>query len=235
MLDKLRQWWQSLRQSQRITLILGCAFILLTVAVLAQLVLRPAYAPLFTELEPLDAGKIIEELESSNTPYQLADNGKTIEVPEDMVYRLRIQMASTGVLHSSGVGFELFDQKKFGITEFEQHVGYQRALQEELRRTIVQLSEVEQARVHLVLPRESVFLDEQVTPSASIALKIRPNVNLGSDQVRGIQSLVMGSIQGLAPENVHIIDMNGNMLNDTLKTNEEETLSASSVERYELK
>ncbi|HBX23706.1 MAG TPA: flagellar M-ring protein FliF [Desulfotomaculum sp.] len=235
MLDKLRQWWQSLRQSQRITLILGCTLILVTIAVLAQLILRPAYTPLFTELEPLDAGKIIEELESANTPYQLADNGKTIEVPEDMVYRLRIQMASTGVLHSSGVGFELFDQKKFGITEFEQHVGYQRALQEELRRTIVQLGEVEQARVHLVLPRESVFLDEQVTPSASIALKIRPNVNLGSDQVRGIQSLVMGSIQGLTPENVHIIDMNGNMLNDTMKTNEEETLSASSMQRYELK
>jgi len=235
MLDRLRQWWQSLRQSQKITLILGCALILVTIAVLAQLVLRPAYTPLFTELEPLDAGKIIEELESAKTPYRLADNGKTIEVPEDMVYRLRIQMASTGVLHSSGVGFELFDQKKFGITEFEQHVGYQRALQEELRRTIVQLSEVEQARVHLVLPRESVFLDEQVTPSASIALKIRPNVNLNADQVRGIQSLVMGSIQGLAPENVHIIDMNGNMLNDTLKTNAEETLSASSMERYELK
>jgi len=232
---QLRQWWQSLRLSQKITLILGCAFILLTVAVLAQLVLRPAYAPLFTELEPMDAGKIIEELESAKTPYRLADNGKTIEVPEDMVYRLRIQMASTGVLHSSGVGFELFDQKKFGITEFEQHVGYQRSLQEELRRTIVQLSEVEQARVHLVLPRESVFLDEQVTPSASIALKLKNNAQLGFDQVRGIQSLVMGSIQGLAPENVHIIDMHGNVLNSSLEMNKEETLSVSALGRYELK
>lgn len=235
MLEKPRQWWQSLKQSQKITLILGCAVILVTIVVLAQLVLRPAYAPLFTELEPQDAGKIIEELESSKTPYRLTDNGRTVEVPEDMVYRMRIQMASSGVLYSSGVGFELFDQKKFGITEFEQHVGYQRALQEELRRTIVQLDEVEQARVHLVLPRESVFLDQQVIPSASIALKLRPLAKLDASQVRGIQSLVMGSIQGLAPENVHIIDMKGNVLNDSLDPAGEETLSASAVERYELK
>lgn len=234
-LDRPRQWWQSLKQSQKIILIMGCALILITIAVLTQMALKPAYTPLFTELEPVDAGKIIEELESANTPYRLADGGKTIEVPEDMVYRMRIQMASTGVLQSSGVGFELFDEKKFGITEFEQHVGYQRALQEELRRTIVQLDEVEQARVHLVIPRESVFLDEQVTPSASIALKLKPNAEVNSDQVRGIQSLVMGSIQGLAPENVHIIDMHGNVLNNNLELDKEETLSASALEKYDLK
>lgn len=235
MLERLRQWWQSLRQSQKITLIAGCTVILVTIVFLAQLALRPAYAPLFTELEPQDAGKIIEELESTNTPYRLANNGRTIEVPEDMVYRMRIQMASAGVLYSSGMGFELFDQQKFGVTEFEQHVGYQRALQEELRRTIVQLAEVEQARVHLVLPRESVFLDQQVTPSASIAIKLKPGTRLDADQVRGIQSLVMGSIQGLAPENVHIIDMQGNVLNDSLQLDSEEALSASALERFDLK
>lgn len=235
MLDRLRQWWQSLKQSQKIILILGCTFILVTIALLAQLTLRPAYVPLFTELEPQDAGKIIEELESGNTPYRLADNGRTIEVPEEMVYKLRIQMASAGVLYSNGVGFELFDEKKFGITEFEQHVGYQRALQEELRRTIVQLNEVEQARVHLVLPKESVFLDEEVTPSASIALKLKPNQELEPIQVRGIQSLAMGSVQGLAPENIHIIDMEGNVLNVSLDLQQEEQLPASALERYDLK
>ncbi len=235
MLDKLRQWWQSLKQSQKIILITGSALILITIVLLVQIALRPTYAPLFTELEPQDAGKIIELLESDNVPYKLTNNGRTIEVPENMVYKLRIQMASDGVLYSSGIGFELFDEKKFGVTEFEQHVGYQRALQEELRRTIVQLDEVEQARVHLVLPRESVFLDEQVTPSASIALKLKPNANLKPEQVRGIQSLVMGSIQGLAPENIHIIDMQGNVLNDRLDMASEEQLSASALERYNLK
>lgn len=233
-LASLRQWWQSLKHTQKIIFIAGCAGILVTIVLLGQLVLRPAYAPLFTELEPRDAAKIIEQLESSKVPYRLTNNGKNIEVPEDQVYKLRIQMASAGVLQDSGVGFELFDEKKFGITEFEQQVGYQRALQEELRRTIVQLDEVEQARVHLVLPRESVFLDEQVTPSASIALKLKNYAKLEPNQVMGIQSLVMGSVEGLKPENIHIIDTEGNVLNDDLALKGDEPLSATAMERYEI-
>lgn len=234
-LANLRQWWQSLKPFPKIMFILGCTGILVTIAVLGQLFLRPNYAPLFTDLEPRNAAKIIEQLESTQTPYRLTNNGKTVEVPEDLVYKLRIQMASSGALIDNGAGFELFDEKKFGITEFEQHVGYQRALQEELRRTIVQLEEVEQARVHLVLPRESVFLDQEVVPSASIALKLKPFAKLEPRQVQGIQSLVVGSIEGLAPENIHIIDMQGNVLNDSLASNSGEMLSASALERYEIK
>jgi len=234
-LTKLRQWWQSLKLPRKIIFILGCTGILITIAVLGQLLLRPNYTPLFTELEPQNAAKVIEQLESTQTPYRLTNNGKNIEVPEDLVYKLRIQMASSGVLVDNGAGFELFDQNKFGITEFEQQVGYQRALQEELRRTIVQLEEVEQARVHLVLPRESVFLAEEVVPSASIALKLKPFAKLEPNQVQGIQSLVMGSVEGLSPENIHIIDMQGNVLNDPLASNSGEMLSASALERYEIK
>jgi flagellar M-ring protein FliF len=233
-LASLRQWWQSLKQTQKIIFILGCTGVLVTIALLGQLVLRPSYAPLFTELEPRDAAKIIEQLDSSKVPYRLTNNGKNIEVPEDQVYKLRIQMASAGVLQDSGVGFELFDEKKFGITEFEQQVGYQRALQEELRRTIVQLDEVEQARVHLVLPRESVFLDEQVAPSASIVLKLKNYAKLEPNQVMGIQSLVMGSVEGLKPENIHIIDTDGNVLNDSLALKSNEPLSTTAMERYEI-
>lgn len=234
-LDKLRQWWQSLNRSQKVIFIVGCTGILVTIAVLGQLLLRPTYAPLFTELESQNAAKIIEQLETLQVPYHLTNNGKTIEVPEDLVYKLRIQMASAGALYNNGQGFELFDEKKFGITEFEQHVGYQRALQEELRRTIVQLNEVEQARVHLVLPRESVFLDEQVVPSASIALKLKPFSKLEPDQVRGIQSLAMGSVQGLTPENIHIIDMQGNVLNEDMETDGNEFSSASALKSYEIR
>lgn len=232
-LVKIRQWWQTLERPRKIMFMAGCAVILVTVAVLGSLLLRTNYAPLFTELESQNAAKVIDQLESMSIPYRLTNNGKTIEVPEDQVYKLRIQMASEGVLHDNGAGFELFDEKKFGITEFEQHVGYQRALQEELRRTVVQLSEVEQARVHLVLPRESVFLDEEVVPSASIALKLKPYAELKPNQVQGIQSLVMGSIEGLTPENIHIIDMQGNVLNDSLS--ETESLTAAALENYELR
>ncbi|AGL01659.1 flagellar basal-body MS-ring/collar protein FliF [Desulfoscipio gibsoniae] len=235
MLDKLRQWWQSLNRSRKIIFVAGCTGILITIIVLGQMLLRPTYAPLFTELEPQNASKIIEQLETLQVPYHITNNGKTIEVPEDQVYKLRIQMASAGALYNSGQGFELFDEKKFGITEFEQQVGYQRALQEELRRTIVQLEEVEQARVHLVLPQESVFLDEQVVPSASIALKLKPYTKLERDQVRGIQSLVMGSMQGLTPENIHIIDMQGNVLNENMETDGAEFSTASALKNYEIR
>lgn len=233
-LAKFRQWWQSLKQTQKILFAVGCLGILITIGILGQVMMRPAYAPLFTELEPKDAAKIIEQLESTKTPYRLTNNGKNIEVPEDQVYKLRIDMASAGVFYNSGVGFELFDEKKFGITEFEQQVGYQRALQEELRRTIVQLDEVEEARVHLVLPKESLFLDEKVTPSAAIALKLKSNTDLDPDKVKGIQSLIMGSVQGLTPENIHIIDMQGNVLNDSLDSNNGDQLSASSLERFDI-
>ncbi len=233
-LASLRQWWQSLGQTQKILFLLGCVAILAVIGVLGRFILRPAYAPLFTELGPQDAARIIEQLESTQTPYRLAGNGTIIEVPKDLVYKLRIQMASAGILYNNGAGFELFDEKKFGITEFEQHVGYQRALQEELRRTIVQLDEVEQARVHLVLPRESVFIDEKVTPSASIALKLKPFAKLEPNQVQGIQSLVMGSVQGLSPENIHIIDMHGNVLNEFLAYANGDSYAVPS-HRFELK
>ncbi len=234
-MDKLRQRWQTLNSSQKIIFVSGCAGILITIAVLSRLLLSPTYAPLFTELESQNASKIIEQLETLQVPYQLTNNGKTIEVPEDQVYKLRIQMASAGALYNSGQGFELFDEKKFGITEFEQQVGFQRALQEELRRTIVQLDEVDQARVHLVLPKESVFLDEQAVPSASIALKLKPYAKLEPDQVRGIQSLVMGSIQGLTSENIHIIDMQGNVLNEDMENGDGEFSSASALKNYEIR
>ncbi|WP_027363331.1 flagellar basal-body MS-ring/collar protein FliF [Desulfotruncus alcoholivorax] len=233
-LAKFRQWWQSLKQPQKILFAVGCLGILITIGILGQVMMRPTYAPLFTELEPKDAAKIIEQLESTKTPYRLTNNGKNIEVPEDQVYKLRIDMASAGVFNDSGVGFELFDQKKFGITDFEQQVGYQRALQEELRRTIVQLDEVEDARVHLVLPKESLFLDEKVTPSAAIALKLKNNVELDPEKVKAVQSLVMGSVQGLTPENIHIIDTQGKVLNDSLASNSGDRLSAASLERFDI-
>ncbi|MCL5935086.1 MAG: flagellar M-ring protein FliF, partial [Firmicutes bacterium] len=155
--------------------------------------------------------------------------------PEKIVYDTRIKLASSGSLYSSGVGFELFDQKKFGITEFEQQVGYQRALQEELRRTIIQVEAVEQARVHLVLPKRSLFLDEQSEPSASIALKLKPTSKITDENVRGIVELVAGSVEGLKPENIHIIDMQGNSLSDNLKLDKSASLTKASTDRNDIR
>lgn len=217
---RLRERWQALNQSQKIITALVAAVVVACLFYLCQVVARPAYAPLFSGLEPKEAGLIVEKLKTMKIPYQITDQGKTIRVPESQVYETRNQLASSGALGGSGIGFELFDQSKFGQTDFEQQVGYQRALQEELRRTVVQLDGVEQARVHLVLPQKSVFISEQGTPSASVALKLKPGARLKPDQIQGVCDLFVGSVEGLKQDNVHVIDTEGNVLSDNFKSSD---------------
>jgi len=232
----LQERWGAMPRAQKILAALAAVGLVLAVVYLAMVILKPDFAPLFTGLEPKQAGKIADELKALKVPYRLTEQGKTIEVPRDQVYDLRIKLASKGVLYEAGPGFELFDQQKFGVTDFEQQVGYQRALQEELRRTIVQMEGVEQARVHLVMPRESLFLDKQVTPSASIALKLKPTAELKPEQVQGIVDLVAGSVQGMQPEDVHIIDMQGNVLTDQLALRDERArLTRLTMDQYQIK
>ncbi|MFX4261956.1 flagellar basal-body MS-ring/collar protein FliF [Pelotomaculum propionicicum] len=220
LLARLKERWQALTQTQKIIATLVTVGIVVSLFFIVQLALRPAYAPLLTGLDPKDAGAIVEELKSMKVPYEIADQGKTIKVPEAQVYETRIQLASSGAL-GGGMGFELFDQSKFGQTDFEQQVGYQRALQEELRRTLVQIEGVEQARVHLVIPQKSVFVNtDQGNASASVALKLKPAVRLKDEQVQGVCDILVGSLEGLKPENVHIIDTEGNVLSDNLNTSD---------------
>lgn len=235
LLARLREWWQAQDTKRKIAFIVAGTAIIVTLAFLFQIILRPAYAPLFTQLDPAEAGSIVEELEAMNVPYRLSDGGKTIEVPESQVYQTRIRLASSGVLVGGGKGFELFDEQKFGITDFEQQVGYQRALQEELRRTIVQLNEVEQARVHLSLPEKSIFAENQSNPSAAIALKLKPAAHLKPEQVQGIVDILTGAVEGLQPQDVHIVDMKGNILTDNLPGKGEGMSTLQSATRQQLK
>ena len=236
LLVRFRERWQGLSRLQKVIVVSVAVVLLLSLVFIGQRLFSTPYAPLFTGLDPKEAGKITEELKKEKIPYQVSDQGKTIEVPEAIVYETRISLASAGALYNSGVGFELFDQNKLGVTEFEQQVGYQRALQEELRRTIVQLDEVDQARVHLVLPRKSLFLDDQVEPSASIALKLKPDAKLAPENVKGVVDLITGSVEGLKPENINIIDMDGNSLTDGLRLNDKSLNSAlQTMDRYEIR
>lgn len=147
-------------------------------------------------------------------PYRLSDEGRTILVPQGQVYEMRIQLAGDGALLGGSAGFELFDQTKLGATDFNRRMDFLRAIQEELRRTIVQLEEVEQARVHLALPEPSVFIRDTVAPTASIVLRLKPLARLRPEQIRGIVYLLVGSVENLTAENVTVIDTQGNILND---------------------
>jgi len=213
-----KERWQALSRTQKIISVSVAAGVLACLFYLGLVASRPAYAPLFSGLDPKEAGNIAEKLKVLKIPYQLADQGQTIKVPEPQVYEARIQLASSGALAGDGKGFELFDQNKFGQSDFDQQVNYQRALQEELRRTIVHLEGVEEARVHLVIPQKSVFISDHGTPSASVVLKLKPSARLKPEQVQGICDLLVGSVEGLKPENIHVIDSEGNVLSDNFKS-----------------
>ncbi len=148
----------------------------LSIVLFASLILvakQTDYRPLFANLTGEDAGEIVKKLKEQKIPYRIEGDGKAILVPADKVYDLRLSLASEGLPQGGGVGFEIFDRKNFGVTEFVQKLNYQRALQGELSRTISQLAGVEQARVHLAIPEKSLFKEEEKPPTASVVLKMK--------------------------------------------------------------
>jgi flagellar M-ring protein FliF len=181
-------------------------------AILIFVANRTDYKPLFTNLTSEDAGEIVKKLKDAKTPYQITADGKGILVPSDKVYELRLTLASEGIPQGGGVGFEIFDRKNFGMTEFVQKLNYQRALQGELSRTISQLTGVEQARVHLVIPEKSLFKDNERPATASIVLKMKSSRALRDSEVQGVVHLVASSIEGMDPEHVTLLDSRGKIL-----------------------
>ncbi len=173
---------------------------------------RTDYRPLFSNLTSEDAGQIITRLKEQKIPYRIEANGKAIMVPSDQVYDLRLSMASDGLPQGGGVGFEIFDRKNFGMTEFVQKLNFQRALQGELSRTISQLSGVEQARVHLAIPEKSLFKDDEKVPTASVVIKMKSAGSLRENEVQGVIHLVASSIEGMDPEKVTVLDSRGKVL-----------------------
>ena len=175
---------------------------------------KPEYVPLYTNLETKDAGDVVNSLKESGVPYELIEDkkGATILVPVTQVHDLRLELASAG-LPRGNKGFELFDDSKLGVTEFQNKVNYLQALQGELTRTIEHLDSVDKARVHIVLPEDSLYKKNEKPATASILLMLKPETKLTTPEVKGIVNLVSHSVQGLAPENITIVDEQGNILN----------------------
>jgi flagellar M-ring protein FliF len=167
---------------------------------------------LYSNLQPSDASAIVEKLKERQMPYQLNNQGTSILVPRSLLYELRMEMASQGLPQGSGVGFEIFDNTKLGMTEFVQNVNYQRAIQGEIARTINGITEIENSRVHIVMATKSLFVEDEEPATASVVLKLHPGKSLSKQQVKGIVHLVSSSISGLAPGNVTVVDHNGKLL-----------------------
>ena len=173
---------------------------------------QPDLQVLFSNLSPDDAGEMVNKLKEKKIPFRLSHSGTTLLVPKDQVYDLRLSFAAEGLPKGGGVGFEVFDRTNFGITDFVQKLNYQRALQGELSRTIRQIKEIEQARVHIVTPKESLFIGEQKKPTASVFIKTRSGMTLGPPQVEGIVHLVASAVEGLDPGNITVVDTSGKIL-----------------------
>jgi len=204
--------WSKSTLAQRILYLGMLASVIIVFIVLLFLVNRTEYKVLYSNLYPEDAARVVQILEKQKVAYKLQDNGATILVPAGQVYNLRLMIAGEGALQGQGVGFEIFDQNKIGQTDFVQRINYQRALQGELARTISEFPEVEAARVHLVLPNKSLFIEEQNPPSASVVLKLKPGYSLNSQQVQSIVNLITTGVEGMEPERITVSDTRGKIL-----------------------
>jgi flagellar M-ring protein FliF len=231
-LKRIPEQWKSFSSTKKSVSLVIIACLILSSYFFYRWATKVEYATLYTNVQADNAGKIVEGLKGLNVPYSLTDEGKTISVPKDQVYEVRLSLASKGVVSEGGKGFELFDTSNMGATDFEINVNYQRALQEELRRSIVQINAVKQARVHLVLPQKSAFIENQNKPQASIILELKPLAALQPEQVKGIAELVAGSVENLSYEDVNIIDTEGHVLSDSIKN---QGNTASQLTQMELK
>lgn len=193
---------------------------------------RPDYQVLFSNLDAADAGRITEKLKEKRIPFQLKEGGQTILVPDGNVYELRLEMASEGLPQGRNVGFEVFNDMPFGTTEFVQRLKYQQALQGELARTIMGFEAVSQARVHIVSANESLFVEPEKRSTASVVLRLQPGRVLDRRQLQGIINLVACAVEGLSPENVTVVDMEGGLLS---KGNEAESVGVQSGTQFEYK
>ena len=209
--EQLKQAWQRMSPRQRMIVAGGTMATVAGLVVLTVMMSSTDYKPLMTGLEPEDAQAISQQLAMKKIDFKMQPDGKGIDVAASQLDEARMEVASQGATHSGRMGFELFDKSSWGQTEFDEKVNYQRALEGELERTIGTLSNVKGARVHLVMPRDSVFLDRSQPAKASVALRLKRG-GLSQDQTDAIARLVSGAVENLAPADVAIIDADTNEL-----------------------
>ncbi|KRQ87060.1 Flagellar M-ring protein [Caloramator mitchellensis] len=213
-LNSLLEKWKNATKGRKIAIISLFTFLLAAIIISTTYLTRVKYGVLFSNLQPQDSNAIISKLKEQKISYKI--QGDSILVPESQVDELRLTVLENGYFPSSGQGWSLFDQSKFGVTDTEAKVMYQRALQDELARTIESFEEVEKARVHLVLPDETIFARESEKASASVTLKLKGTNTLTPEKVKAIVALISGSIKNLPKENVEVIDSNMNLLSEGL-------------------
>ncbi|XTZ39932.1 flagellar basal-body MS-ring/collar protein FliF [Salmonella enterica] len=210
--NKSLEWLNRLRANPKIPLMVAGAAAIAIIVAMVLWAKSPDYRTLYSNLSDQDGGAIVTQLTQMNIPYRFSETGGAIEVPADKVHELRLRLAQQGLPKGGAVGFELLDQEKFGISQFSEQVNYQRALEGELARTIETLGPVKGARVHLAMPKPSLFVREQKSPSASVTVNLEPGRALDDGQISAVVHLVSSAVAGLPPGNVTVVDQSGRLL-----------------------
>ena len=230
---RLRAQFGSLTTTQLATLVVAFLAVVGVVSGSTWFISRPTYALLFADMDPESAAEVVAKLDAQKVKYQIDAGGRSIRVPEADVDKLRLELTAQGLPTSGRIGFEIFDRTAFGATEFQEHVNYRRALEGEIARTIATLSEVASARVHIALAKESLFGSREQPAKASVVLKLRSARPLAPATIQGITNLVSGSVEGLRPEAVVVMDSFGHPLARPPAPDDDAPLGAAESERQQ--
>lgn len=212
-MEQLKQLFARLSMRQRITIVVAAAAVLGGLLFFARWNKERDFKPIFSNLTAEEAGLLVTRIKESGSEYRLGDGGTSILVPSERVAELRLHLASEGLPKSGRIGFELFDKTNFGATDFTEQVNFKRALEGELERSVASIAEVEQARVHITFPKDSIYAESRLPAKASVMVKLRPGAKLATQNILAICHLAASAVEGLAPESVSVLDMNGNLLN----------------------
>jgi flagellar M-ring protein FliF len=208
-MDRVKRYWAGLLPKQRIYLGVGLGVTLAVAVFFVKMIAAPDYKVLMTGLESADAQTISAQLAAKKIPYIISPAGASISVPKDKLDAARLEVSSHDSPHSGRIGYEIFDKVSWGQTEFDEKVNYQRALEGELERTIQTISNVKSARVHLVMAKDSIFLDGERGAKASVTLRLKRG-SLSRDELSSISRLVAGAVDELKPADVVIVDADSN-------------------------
>jgi len=210
--DQIKNGSQGLSTPQKISLMIAVAAVLTAIIVTSIWSKKPHFQLVYSGVGSENMSEIASAIDERKIPYKLSADGMSISVPSDRVPEVRLMIAGEGLAATGGAGFELFDDKNIGMTDFMQKLNFQRALQGELARTISQLSEVENARVHIVMQKESLFRDKEESASASVVVRLKRGKGLSPSQIEGVVQLVASAVEGMEPEKVTVVDSRGNVL-----------------------
>jgi flagellar M-ring protein FliF len=214
--------------NQKISIVALGALILCGILSFVYLLKKDDYQLLFSGMEANDASAVVSRLKQMSIPYELSDGGRSVSIPGTRINEARLDLATVGLPEKGRIGFEIFDKSNWSATDFTERVNYRRALEGELERTVLSLSEVSHARVHLVMEKDSLFQDRKQPAKASVVIRLKSGTTLSTNRVVGIVNLVAFAVEGLLPENVTVVDVNGNLLS-TAHNGEEQALDEAQL------